>query len=286
MIGYVVDVEFVWGFQARIAGLSKTSPSFYYPPPTTFLGALAEVIAKDCEVGESKGREIIPRLSENLLAIGWRPINCTPIKYSDINRIITIRKVGARDRESGKSIGILTPHPLYLDKSFDSPARGKTILSTLDGSAPKIRWFLVFKDDRLEFNGDEIGIDADLFWRIHRLGSKESRVSVIDVEKADIEVIKDRAITNYSFPIEDGISPAMIKRGEWESEVYINPFEIRAYSDKENPVINYMTGKKTLPFRIPILTTVLSQPEYVVEFNEGFAAYKFGKEEVVGRWSK
>ena len=286
MIGYIVDVEFVWGFQARIAGLSKTPPSFYYPPPTTFLGALAEVIAKEYEVGESKGREIIPKLSENLLAIGWRPINCFPLKYADINRIITIRRVGVKDRESGRDVGILAPHPSYLDKSFDSPARGKTILSALDYEAPKIKWFLVFRNGWFKFNGDKIEVRTDLFWKIHRLGSKESRVSVVDVAKVDIDVIKRKVITNYSFPIEDGINPTMKKRGKWEFEIYINPFEVRTYDDKENPVINYISGKRALPFRIPILTSVLSLPEYIVEFSEGFAAYKFKKEMVIGRWSK
>ena len=276
MIGYIVDVEFVWGFQARIAGLSKTPPSFHYPPPTTFLGALAEVIAKDYKIGESKGREIISKLSENLLAIGWRPINCIPLKYADINRILAIKITS----------GVLYPDPKDLAKSFDSPARGKTILSALDDNAPKIRWFLVFKNDQFKFNGDKIKVEEDIFWRIHRLGSKESRVSVVDVTKTDIEVTKNKVITNYSFPIEDGISLAMKKRGKWEFEVYINPFEVRTYDDKENPVINYIAGKRALPFRIPILTSVLSTPEYIVEVGEGFAAYKFGKEVVVGRWSK
>jgi len=276
MIGYIVDVEFVWGFQARIAGLSKTPPSFYYPPPTTFLGALAEVIAKDYKIGESKGREIISKLSENLLAIGWKPINCIPIKYADINRILAVRIVS----------GIYTPDPKNLAKSFDSPARGKTILSALDDNAPKIRWFLVFKNDQFKFNGDKIKVEEDIFWRIHRLGSKESRVSVVDVTKTDIEVTKNKVITNYSFPIEDGITSAMKKRGKWEFEIYINPFEVRAYDDKENPVINYIAGKRALPFRIPILTSVLSTPEYIVEVSGEFAAYKFRKEVVIGRWSK
>ncbi|MEM4141284.1 MAG: type I-A CRISPR-associated protein Cas5, partial [Nitrososphaeria archaeon] len=82
--GYILDIEFTWGFQAKIVGLSKTSPSFYYPPPTTILGAIAESIAKEHNVSEFKGKEIIPKLSENLLAIGIRPVNCVPIKYEDL----------------------------------------------------------------------------------------------------------------------------------------------------------------------------------------------------------
>jgi len=165
MIAFIADYEFSWGFQARIAGLSKTSPSFHYPPPTTFLGALAETVAKDLAIPESKGRNLMAKISDNLLAIGFRPLNCIPIKYSDINRILSIRISG----EAG-----LCPNPQDLKKSFDSPARGKTILCSTDGEAPKIRWFLVFKDNSFDLDGKRVKIDESNFWKMHRVGSKES----------------------------------------------------------------------------------------------------------------
>jgi CRISPR-associated protein Cas5a/b/c len=276
MIGYIVDVEFVWGFQARIAGLSKTSPSFYYPPPTTFLGAMAEVIAKEHEIGEKRGKEIVPALSEKLLAIGWRALNCIPVKYSDINRILAVKITS----------GILYPNPKDLGKSFDSPARGKTVLSTLDSDAPKIRWFLVFRDDRFEFDDNETRLDERLFWKMHRLGSKESRVSVVDVARVKPETLQGKVITSYSFPVEDGVNPAMVKEGRWEFEVYINPFEVGRYDEKENPVINYISGKRAFLFRIPVLKDVLATPEYIVEVGGNFAAYKADNEVVIGRWSE
>jgi CRISPR-associated protein, Cas5a family len=128
-------VEFTWGFQSRIAGLSKTSPSFFYPPPTTFLGALGESIARKLGVGEYAGRDIISSLSRNLLAFGVRPLNCIPQKYEDLNRIIAVKITG----------GIHYPTPKNIFASYDSPARGKTILVSLDDNSPAMRFFLVFK---------------------------------------------------------------------------------------------------------------------------------------------
>lgn len=281
MIGFIVDTEFVWGFQARIVGLSKTSPSFYYPPPTTFLGALAEVIAKDKRIGESEGKKLIPRLSEKLLAIGFRPINCVPIKYENLNRIIMI------SRKMSKKLGknILFPHPKDLDASFDSPARGKTILSSLDNNAPIIRWFLAFKENEITFNDEEISLDKKLFWRIHRLGSKESRVSVTEVLRIDrLEVMRDgTTTTNYSFPVTKFVV-IQNTRGVWEYEVYVNPFDIKRYDEKENPIMNYIAGRKILSFKVPILKTTLRFPECRVKLINNAAAYKFGNEVVIGWW--
>ena len=139
MKGYLVDVEFIWGFQCRIAGLSKTSPSFLYPPPTTFLGALAESMAKREGIGEEKGKQLISVLCESLLAFGVRPLNAIPVKYEDLNRIIAIRIRG----------GKYYPRTDNLFASFDSPARGKTILSSIDSEPPRLRFFLVVKNINL-----------------------------------------------------------------------------------------------------------------------------------------
>lgn len=270
MIGFVVDVEFTWGFQARIAGLSKTSPSFYYPPPTTFLGALAEAIAKDYRIGENRGREVISKLSENLVAVGWRPLNCMPLKYSDINRIVTIKITS----------GIQCPHPQYLHKSFDSPARGKTILSSLDGNAPKIRWVVVFKEKNIKISED-VTLNENFFWKIHRLGSKEGRVAVVDVEKKDVKMKRGVVTTNYSFPVDVGVRE-IDKSGKWEFEVYINPFRVK-YTTDANPLVNYLSGKNAIPFRIPILRH-LEFPDYTVEVQGEYTAYALDGEVVIGRW--
>ncbi len=272
MIGFIVDVEFVWGFQARIVGLSKTSPSFYYPPPTTFLGALAEVVAKDEGVGEREGREIIPKLSKNLLAIGVRPINCKPLKYEDLNRIIAVKITS----------GILYPNPKDLTRSFDSPARGKTILSSLNDEAPTLRWFLVFKDDIIELNGNRITLNEEIFWKVHRLGSKESRVSVVDVKVTyNLEMLSDIVETTFSFPVTKSIDIIKEETGRnWVYEVYVNPFDVGV-----NIVRSYIEGKNIVPFKVPILNDVNEEYFCRVKLKSKAVAYRF-KDEVVIGWSK
>lgn len=264
MIGYIADYEFSWGFQARIVGLSKTSPSFYYPPPTTFLGALAESVAKDFGIPESRGRNLMAKISENLLAIGWKAMNCIPIKYSDINRIVSIRVSG----EAG-----LCPDPQNLNKSFDSPARGKTILCSVDGEAPKIRWFIVLKNDVIEFDGKKIRIDDSSFWKIHRLGSKESVVSAVNVERVAVDQKEGVVYTTYSYPIE-GVKE-IDRQGRWEFEVYINPYE----PSLPDPLSNYFSGNKAKAFRIPILR--VTAPESKVQLLD-CVAYKSNGEVVIG----
>lgn len=155
---FIVDVEFVWGFQTRIAGLSKTSPSFYYPPPTTFLGALGESIARKLGVGESAGRGIIASLGRELLALGIRPLNCVPLKYEDINKIIAVKLTS----------GIPYPDPRNMASSYDSPARGKTVMVSLDENSPILRFLLVFRKDKIDLRGKALELDEDYFWRIHR----------------------------------------------------------------------------------------------------------------------
>ena len=305
MIGFIVDTEFVWGFQARIVGLSKTSPSFYYPPPTTFLGALAEVIAKEYNIGEDLGRFVINELSRNLLAIGFRPLNCVPIKYEDLNRIIAVKITS----------GVLYPNPNDLSKSFDSPARGKTILASLNDEAPKLRWFLVFedkniniKDENLEGKIGTIELSDEIFWKIHRLGSKESRVCVTEFksfEDDEIQILSEKyAITNYSFPT-IAVSTSEEKVRRWENEVYVDPFGGKLENGRYTPHIKkiYDTGEKGKKrkesgifekyrkgfdnlrvFKIPIIVYVERLPEYVVKAKDGWKAYTVvfnGKREVV-----
>jgi len=269
---FIVDVEFVWGFQTRIAGLSKTSPSFYYPPPTTFLGALGESIARGIGVGESAGREIIKSLSKGLLAFGTRPINCIPLKYEDINKIIAVKVTS----------GVLYPDPRNIASSYDSPARGKTVMVSLDENSPTLRFLLIFREGKIEFRGKIIELNESYFWRIHRLGSKESRISVIDVRRKDgIDAEKGKIISKYSFPSIDGVQPLEELQRRWLYEIYINPRDIE-YAERANPVLTYTEGRSLIPFRVPILVTRAEEPEFVVEVRDPAAFYRVNGEAVVG----
>ena len=269
---FIVDVEFVWGFQTRIAGLSKTSPSFYYPPPTTFLGALGESIARKLGVGESAGRGIIASLGRELLALGIRPLNCVPLKYEDINKIIAVKLTS----------GIPYPDPRNMASSYDSPARGKTVMVSLDENSPILRFLLVFRKDKIDLRGKALELDEDYFWRIHRLGSKESRVSVIDVRRKDgINAEEGKIISKYSFPVMKGVQPLEELQRKWLYETYISPRDIE-YSERVNPVLTYMESRSLIPFRIPILVVRTEEPEFIVEVREPSAYYRVDGEVVIG----
>ena len=280
-VGFIVDLEFTWGFQSRVAGLSKTSPSFYYPPPTVILGGIAESIARKHEIGESDGKKLIPALSKNLLAIGVRPLNCIPITYQALSRIIAIREAGG--------VKYPTPKPKYIFKSFDAPARGHTILSTIDGDAPQMKLFIVFKSDEINFNGRKLKLSENGFWRIHRLGSKESLVSVLDVTRIDSEMLNEirNSITEttYSFPIGGGFNIALIKcMGLWREEEYIDPFRVEGYDERENPVVNYMLGRKLIKFKMPLKSVedFMGKTACILKIQGNVVAYKYGEEVVIG----
>jgi len=269
---FIVDVEFVWGFQTRIAGLSKTSPSFYYPPPTTFLGALGESIARKLGVGESAGREIIASLGKDLLALGIKPINCVPLKYEDINKIIAVKVTS----------GVPCPDPKNMASSYDSPARGKTVMASLDENSPTLRFLLIFRKDKIDFREKTLELDESYFWRIHRLGSKESRVSVIDVKRKDgINAEEGKITSKCSFPVMKGVQPLEELQRRWFYEAYINPRDIE-YAERANPVLTYMEGRSLIPFRIPILVTRTEEPVFIVEVREPAAYYRVDGEVVIG----
>jgi len=269
---FLVDVEFVWGFQARIVGLSRTSPSFHYPPPTTLLGALSQSIARELGVGEHAGKELISLIGRNVLALGVRPVNCVPLPYEDINRIVAVKLTS----------GVHYPEPSDLTGSYDSPARGKTIMMSLNNEAPKIRAAIVMKKDHVDFKGRTINITEDHFWRIHRLGSKESRVSVVNVERREAKISQNVKVSSRSsFPVFSGVIPLEEIVRKWSYEVYINPREA-SYGKELNPFLNYMEGRAVIPYRIPLIVVKSEPPEMLVEVRGGAAAYRIEDEYVIG----
>lgn len=269
MIGFIVDVEFVWGFQSKIVGYSKTSPSFTYPPPTTILGAIAENIAKEKNLGEGKGKDVITKLSNNLIAIGVRPLNCLSIKFSDINRLISIRRTGKRDYPSAED-----PYG-----SFDAPAMGKTILAPLVDESPKLRYFIVFKDEYLHRIGaTDVFIDSDSIWGIHRLGSKESIVSVSDVEECEPQKMVGQVNTYYSFPLIEGVTAISPIVRKWSQENLINPFNLLEY----NPINQYLLGQSIVRFYLPVMEAPKNYPIYAIKVSGNACAYMHGEEVIVG----
>ncbi|MGC9203079.1 MAG: type I-A CRISPR-associated protein Cas5a, partial [Thermoproteota archaeon] len=229
-----------------------------------------ERLAKEHKIGEDEGRKLILSISQNLLAIGVRPINCFPVKYEDINKVIAVKITGGSN---------LYPDPKNLRGSFDSPARGKTAMSSYDDEAPKIRFFLVLKDNKLMLKNKEVKITEEHFWKIHRIGSKESIVSVSSVKLVDVESQLNSAVTNYSFPVTNEIYPKKVIVESWKDESYISPFKMSEYS----PISAYLFGKSTIAFKVPIKVS-LSDPSYYVEFNKNLVAYSYKDEEAVIGW--
>jgi len=275
LIGFLVDVEFVWGFQARVIGLSKTSPSFLYPPPTTFLGALAESLSKSSGFSESASSILMKNLSSKLLAIGWRPLNCKPIRYEDLNRIISISVKGIK-KIAGKAG--LHPTLINLAGSFDSPARGKTSLYSFDDRAPTIRWFLVFKEKTINLDKRTIRLE-DGFWRIHRIGSKESRVSVVEVESFTPKARSGNARVNHAFPMRLG-RPTNIEDAtrKWLIESYLNPYNGESF---DKPLQSYFS--ETIRFMSPILENKYDKPPFIrVQPTKEANIYIYEEEVVVG----
>lgn len=278
MHAYKLRIEFLWGHQSRIVGLSKTNPSYYYPPPTTILGAIAEPIAKEYRLGENSrtARLLLSALSRNLLAIGVKPVNALPIKYMDINRIIAIKKA------SGKTYPT-TESPEEISKSFDAPARGKTIFASLDNEPPKIDVLLIFKKNTLMLGLTKIELTKDLLWEIHRIGSKESRVSVIDlIESENVNIEEGFSSTNYSFPLGQGIKVAEVIERKWVYESYISPYKL---SPGKNILDLYLKGE-LVTYMVPLKIAASSEPLVKIEIRRPHSVYKIdfpsGEERVVG----
>ncbi|MEM0382120.1 MAG: type I-A CRISPR-associated protein Cas5a [Nitrososphaerota archaeon] len=269
MIGFLINLEFVWGFQSKIVGYSKTSPSFTYPPPTTILGAIAEHVAKENMLGEGSAKEIISKLSSNLLAIGVRPINCLSVKFSDINRLIATKITG----------GVLYPSPTSLSGSFDAPATGKTILASLDKNPPTLRLYLVFKNSGVgKIGNKELIIDEYAMWSIHRLGSKESIVSVVDVEKFKPQKLTGEVTTQFSFPLTNGVSVVDLLQQKWSQEILISPFNLSSY----DPLTQYLLGQRTVKFYLPILEPSARRPACKLKVSGNMCGYKYGEEVLIG----
>ncbi|MCD6487631.1 MAG: CRISPR-associated protein Cas5 [Desulfurococcales archaeon] len=275
---YRFRVEFVWGHQSRIIGLSKTNPSYYYPPPTTIIGAIGEVLAKKYRLGEKPEttRRLLAEISSKILAIGVKPVNAVPVKHMDINKILAVKITG----------GIRYPSTRNILGSFDAPARGKTIMSSLDGNPPMIDIALVLTDIVFNIGGKRVKLYKDVLWGIHRLGSKESIVSTIRVDySTDVGVEEGIVVTKYSFPVTNGVEPLEEIRRKWVYEVYVDPFKM----DPRKSVLEaYLRGDYVTVYRVPIKIEAIKEPSIKLRISKPMAAYniKFNgrhREIIVGR---
>jgi CRISPR-associated protein Cas5a/b/c len=233
MRAYSVDIEFTWGFQARVAGLGKSSPSFLFPPPTTLIGAIAASYGRRVRRGEAEGVKLMLELSENILALSFRTINAIPLTFMDVGRVIA---PGSRE-----GVNYPTAEDVLVHKSFDAPARGSTIMGSIDDKPPRIRYVLVVKD--------EAPITPEDLWSIRRLGSKESLVSVVGVEEVPVSrlggSINERKLTLYATPRVEGLQAE--EHGPVAREFYVNPYRV-----DRSPSAAYVQGAEVIPYLIPL----------------------------------
>ncbi|MEM2741992.1 MAG: type I-A CRISPR-associated protein Cas5a [Nitrososphaeria archaeon] len=257
MRGFLFDVEFSWGFQARIVGMSKTSPSYIFPPLTSILGALGEAYAKRKGLSEGKSVETMRNLSTKLLALSYKSLNAIPTTFQDINRVIAIRTAAGVEYPSAKDV--------Y--GSFDAPARGKTFLSSIDDRAPTLRIMLVLRD------GSDI--TSEDIWKIKRIGSRESMTSVVNVVEEKPKIIRDLPIiTQYSFPEVEGLEYE--RSGEYIEQYFV---PILGRSMEESPSALYLKSIATkyiigVPFR-DFCFTIRRLPK-------GFVGYGINGEVAIG----
>lgn len=266
MKAIVFDVEFMWGFQARVSGQSKSPPSYPFPPLTTVLGALAMAYGRRTRRGEDSGVELMRELSRDLLALSFKPLNTLPLHFVDVSRVFAI---GGRG-------GIRYPDPrdVYVYKSFDAPGRGSTILGSLDGEPPRVRYVLVLKDSS--------PLTLDDAWSIRRLGSRESLVCVTLAEEVPVRVTPkgETFSTSYATPLLEGIR--VVEHGTVLRESCVSPYRLSTA-----PSVAYSAGESVLQLLIP-----LPHPDFkgwleVEVESESYAVYEVqepgsGSDRVVG----
>lgn len=260
MKGFLFDIEFMWGFQSRIAGMSKTSSSYIFPPPTTILGSLAEPYSKSRGLSEERSIQTIMNLSNKLLALGYRSLNAIPIVFQDLNRVLALGSRG----------GIKYPSTIDVYGSFDAPARGKTVLSTIDvdgtPAPPRLRVMMVFKND-LDVNVEDI-------WKIRRMGSRESPVAIVNVTEKSPEILKGTVITKYLVPLIDGIE--IIDSDGYFNDLFFVPVIGKPLTDSPSKL--YLESS-VIKHRIAI-----PYPDYYIKVKlpQGYVGYKIDQEVVVG----
>jgi len=261
MRGFLFDVEFMWGFQTRIAGMSKTSLSYIFPPPTTVLGSLAEPYSKRRKLSEGRSVQTMINLSRNLLALGYRFVNAIPVAFQDLNRVFALGTRG----------GIKYPSTKDVYGSFDAPARGKTILSSIDNdelpsAPPRLRVMMVFKE-----NAD---IDVRDIWEIRRIGSRESLVSVVDVVEKSPRIIRDYVTTKHLLPLINGIE-IIDEEGEF-SDLFFVPL-------LGNPLIDSPPKLYLESYVVKHRIGIPYHDYYIkIKLPSGYVGYEINQEVVVG----
>ncbi len=246
-LAYKVKLEYNWGFSASVPGLAKTNPTHPYPPLTTVIGAIGEVLAKDHMLGEYNSHLLMKELSRNILVATYRAINYVPVKYQDLNKIIVVK-------ESNK--------PTITD----APARGKTITVPLMQSLPPIlEIVLAFNSETISCCNKKMKIDPEVLWSIHRIGSKESIVNIWSVEKiiSEGEFSRSSKIkTCFAFPV-SYVKQIGHTNCLWEIMWQVNPYTPESWH--KTPAMSYTFGVSIIPYMVPIKSKIEPNIQCLIE---------------------
>ena len=215
---------FSWGFSVRPPGLSAGGPSFQVPPPSTLVGALAAGAARVLGWSEhlvrAGGRRQVQvyspayLLARHLLAAGavvWGPV----VLHRDVVRYSTLPYQSAGN--------IKDPAQWFGAQNYG--------LSMAAGAEAEL--VLVFDDGVLDLLGGPGALRAAAA-SIHRLGTKESLVSVVEAGAGEAREGSGGETCLYA--PEDSV-----EEGEYYTVTVWHPKAPEAYT-------------RSSPFAIPLLT--------------------------------
>jgi CRISPR-associated protein Cas5a/b/c len=185
-----------WGFSVSVPFASKAKPSFYLPPPTTLVGALAYGKFRGVDNRAEKGKMVSPAFGLKVRAAASYERDFLGGYIEDIvKNVIMYFQRKERRLEERYRYGIVPTGKVYSPNGV-------------------IKVVYVADMDRGELE--------KLSWSITRLGCKECLVSVEDVEIGDAKKVKGRVKTSYYFPADVKVISGRVEYVDfWDENGYI-----------------------------------------------------------------
>jgi len=213
MIGLRLEARYHWGYWIRTPYTSKYQCSLLIPPPTTLIGALCCSLIREgvlryngtrfcgevlVEKRRSGGKRLVSPsiLLERALIAASAYLKGRGVSYDDVGKYVTVLyQARTRFEEEEKEVG----GRRYLMKYRSGAIQTGKIYYP----SGEIVVLYVFDEEKIKnlVDGDPASALEEAGWRITRIGSKESIVSILDVKVVDTEFLdEDTVRTKYYFP--------------------------------------------------------------------------------------